>query len=98
MVVSLVLRGNSDLSADTVAVQMAVYGAWGLIKKLPVFGQLDQLLRSVRIAAVVSCPDPESHGAVLRYCLYPLGGDVISEVTERAINDHLPSRMEGQDR
>ena len=94
-VISLILGGRSGLTLDAVAVRVAVHEGWRLITQLSVFGQVDNLLRATRIAAVMTCPDPGAHEEVLRYCLYPLGGNVISEVTEEEIRDHLPSQING---
>ena len=94
-VISLILGSRNGLTLDAVAVRVAVHAAWRLISQLPVFGQVDNLLRATRIAAVLTCPDPDAHEEVLRYCLCPLGGNVISEVTEEEIRDHLPSQING---
>lgn len=92
-VIALILRGNSGLTLESAAARVAVNAAWRLITQLPVFGQIDNLLRAVRVAGVMTCPDPDAHEEVLRYCLYPLGGNVISEVTKEEIRDHLPSQI-----
>jgi hypothetical protein len=75
-----------------VAVRVAVRSSWRLIMQLPVFSQIDNLLRIVRIAAVLVCPAPDRHEDVLRNCLYPLGGDVISAATEKRLEELLSAR------
>lgn len=88
-VISMITGKSDQLSLSAVAVRIAVRSSWRLITQLPIFSHLDSLLRVVRIAAVLTCPDPDRHEEVLRNCLYPLGGDVISAATERRLEQLL---------
>lgn len=88
-VISMINGKSDQLSLNAVAVRIAVRSSWRLIMQLPIFSQIDNLLRVVRIAAVLACPEPDKHGQVLRSCLYPLSGDVISATTERRLEQLL---------
>jgi hypothetical protein len=88
-VISMITGKSDQLSLNAVAVRIAVRSSWRLIMQLPIFSHIDNLLRIVRIAAVLACPDPDKHAEVLRNCLYPLGGDVISASTERRLEQLL---------
>ena len=91
-VISMISGKSDQLGLNAVAVRVAVRSSWRLIMQLPVFSQIDNLLRAVRIAAVLACPAPERHEDVLRNCLYPLGGDVISAATEKRLEELLSTR------
>lgn len=47
---------------------------------LPVTRHVNDLLQAVRVLAVLACPAPENHEAVIRYALTPLGEPIISDV------------------
>ena len=70
----------------TVAAQAAV----NALTKLSVTRQFDDLLRATRILAVMMCPDPAHHRAVMLYCLSPLEKDILSDATRQALTDSLP--------
>ena len=70
----------------TVAAQAAV----NALTKLSAVRQFDDLLRATRILAVMMCPDPAHHRAVVLYCLNPLEKDILSDATRRALTDSLP--------
>lgn len=70
----------------TVASQAAV----NALTKLSVVRQFDDLLRATRILAVMVCPDPEHHRAVVLYCLSPLEKNTLSDATRQALSDSLP--------
>lgn len=88
-VISMITGTSDQLGLSAVAVRIAVRSSWRLIKQLPVFSQINNLLRVVRIAAVLACPAPDRHEEVLHNCLYPLGGDVISSATEKRLEKLL---------
>lgn len=79
---------------DKSLVRLAVRTVWNLIKRLPVFGQFDDLLRAVRILAILLCPAPEDHPAVYRHCIVPLVGEgsrgIISDVTKKRLEEIFP--------
>jgi hypothetical protein len=91
-VISMISGKSDQLGLNAVAVRVAVRSSWRLIMQLPVFSQIDNLLRVVRIAAVLACPAPDRHEDVLRNCLYPLGGDVISAAMEARLEEVLSAR------
>lgn len=53
--------------------------------KAPLLGLItgDEMMRSLRILAVFTCPAPENHDEVRRFALKPLGDDVQTILTER---------------
>lgn len=91
-VIAMITGKSDQLELNAVVVRVAVRSSWRLIMQLPVFSQIDNLLRAVRIAAVLACPAPDRHEDVLRNCLYPLGGDVISAATEKRLEELLSAR------
>lgn len=88
-VISMIIGKSDQLGLNAVAVRVAVQTSWRLIMQLPVFSQIDSLLRAVRIAAVSACPALDKHQDVLRNCLYPLGKDVISAATEHRLEEMI---------
>jgi hypothetical protein len=70
----------------TVAVQAAV----NALTQLSAVRHFDDLLRATRILAVMTCPAPEHHRAVVLYCLSPLEKGILSDATRRALTDALP--------
>jgi len=70
--------------------RLAVQTTWKSIKKLPIFGQIDSVLRAVRILAVLICPAPERHRSVARHCLAPLTNGVLSAATKDRLTEALP--------
>jgi hypothetical protein len=91
-VISMITGKSDQLGLNAVAVRVAVRSSWRLIMQLPVFSQIDNLLRVVRIAAVLACPAPNRHEDVLQNCLYPLSGDIISAATEKRLEELLSAR------
>jgi hypothetical protein len=74
----------------TVASQAAV----NALTKLSVVRQFDDLLRGTRILAVMVCPDPEHHRAVVLYCLSPLEKGILSDATRQALTGLAAKRMD----
>jgi hypothetical protein len=97
LVISFMISQTDDNVASRAAVTFLVRSSWRLIKALPVFGQTDALLRSARIAAILTCPAPETHKEVIRYCLWPLEGQAISSTTFQLLKDALPPDWRWQD-
>jgi hypothetical protein len=91
-VISLIVGRSDQLGLSAVAVRVAVQASWRLIMQLPVFGQIDSLLRATRIAAVLACPALDEHEEVIQNCLYPLGGDVVSAATMWRLRELFPPR------
>jgi hypothetical protein len=69
-----------------VAAQAAVYA----LTKLSAVGHFDDLLRATRMLAVMVCPAPEHHRAVVLYCLSPLEKDIFSDETRQELTRSLP--------
>jgi hypothetical protein len=70
----------------TVAAQAAV----NALTQLSVIRQFDDLLRATRILAVMVCPAPEHHRAVVLYCLSPLVKGILSDTTRQVLTDSMP--------
>jgi hypothetical protein len=71
-------------------VRVAAQAAVNALTKLSVVHHFDDLLRATRILAVMTCPAPEHHRAVVLYCLSPLEKDILSDATRQAAMDSLP--------
>jgi hypothetical protein len=70
--------------------RVAAQAAVNALSKLSAIRQFDDLLRATRILAVMMCPAPERHKAVVLYCLIPLEKDILSDATKQALMDSLP--------
>jgi hypothetical protein len=75
---------------DEVVVRLAVRTTWKAIRELPFFGQVDDMLRAMRILAVLMCKAPEDHRAVARCCIFPLTKGLISAETKRRLEEIFP--------
>jgi len=60
-----------------------------LAGNLPVTRHFNDLLQALRVLAILACPAPDRHEAVIRYALAPLGEPIVSN----AIQDKLKSAM-----
>jgi hypothetical protein len=58
--------------------------------KLSVIRQFDDTLRAARILAIMKCPAPEQHKAVMLYCVNPLGKEILSEEIRQELTVSLP--------
>jgi hypothetical protein len=47
-------------------------------------------LRAIRMLAVMICPAPERHEAVVKHCMNPLIGQHVSSVTKQRLEAALP--------
>lgn len=81
-----------SIIANAVA-EAAVKGIDGLIATLPVARNFDDLQRAVRILAVLMCPAPEKHEAVVRWCLEPLGEPIVSQLVQERLKAAMPGWM-----
>jgi hypothetical protein len=61
------------------------------VGNLPVTRHVNDLLQAVRVLAVLACPAPESHEAVIRYALTPLGEPVISNAIQANLKSAMPT-------
>jgi hypothetical protein len=72
------------------AVHAVVAGVKEIISRLALMKDVDKLQRAVRILAILMCPAPEKHRAVVEYCIDPLEQPIVSEVIRRRLQQSLP--------
>jgi hypothetical protein len=89
-VISLTAGSGSGSVISDVAVRVIVRSSWRIISGLPIFGQVSALLRAVRIAAILTCPAPDQHPEVVRFCLCLLAEELVSAVTLQGLKEFLP--------
>lgn len=70
--------------------RVAAQAAVNALMRLAAIQHFDNLLRGTRILAILKCPDPQRHRAVVRYCLSPLEKDILSEATRKQLTNSLP--------
>lgn len=68
-------------------VKLYVETAWRAAKE--VLPSISQPLRAVQLIGVVICPAPEEHSAVLKHCVHPLAGEVVSSTTKLRLEQAL---------
>lgn len=78
--------------ADT-ASEAAVEGMHKLIENMPAVRNFNDLHRAVRILAIMMCPAPEKHKAVICCCLKPLGAPIVSAIAEERLKTAMPDWM-----
>lgn len=75
-------------------IRLAVQITWQeiqvVIQNLPPVRHLEDLTRAARVLAVLMCPAPERHRAVIKCGVEPLTGDAISEATKQRLLKVLP--------
>ncbi len=77
-------------------VRLAVNRSWELVKELDfvkaALGTVDfsEPLRATRMLAVMICPAPERHEAVVKHCMNPLIGEHVSTMTKHRLEAALP--------
>jgi len=69
---------------------VAAQAAVNALMKLSAIRQFDDLLRATRILAIMTCPAPEHHRAVVLYCISPLGKEILSDAIRKELTDSLP--------
>lgn len=69
---------------------VAAQAAVNALMKLSAIRQFDDLLRATRILAIMTCPAPEHHRAVVLYCMNPLGKEILSDAIRQELADSLP--------
>lgn len=76
-------------------VRSAVRGVWKILGEILLLGQTAELVRVIRILAILLCPAPENHPAVYRQCIAPFvrgfEKDVIKTATKERLDEILPS-------
>lgn len=70
-----------------VVVGFAVDKAWAALFKLPIFNVLPvaDILRVLRILALLTCPAPEDHEEVREECIKPLGKEILLTETKKRL-------------
>jgi flagellar biosynthesis/type III secretory pathway protein FliH len=61
-----------------------------LINSLPVIQHLNNLQQAAQIMAVITCPAPEKHEAVIKYCVEPLDEPIVSNIIQQRLKIALP--------
>ena len=90
MIVESDSQGRRPLISRKI-VQVAVEEAWAPIQEAiegPL--HLDEVVRSLRILAVLSCPAPDRHPAVRRSALRPLESDLLSAAVRARLEASFP--------
>jgi hypothetical protein len=72
--------------------KVAAQAAVNALLKLSAVRQFDDLLRATRILAIMTCPAPEQHRAVVLYCLNPLETDILSDAIRQELMASLPRK------
>jgi hypothetical protein len=83
---------SSAFVADTTS-QATVDGINKLIDNMPVARNFNDLQRAVRVLAVMTCPAPEKHEAVIRCCLKPLGEPIVGQLAQESLKAAMPDWM-----
>lgn len=77
-------------------VRLAVDKTWEQIKELDFVkaalgvADLSEPIRAIRMLAVMICPAPERHEAVVKHCVHPLVGEQVSTMTKHRLESALP--------
>jgi hypothetical protein len=82
-------RGHRPVIPEPL-VTIASQAAVNALMKLSVTRQFDDVLRATRILAIMKCPAPEQHRAVMRYCVNPLSKEILSAEIQRKLTGSLP--------
>jgi len=62
-----------------------------VLASMPIVRHFEDLQRAVRILAVMTCPAPENHEAVIRCALRPLGQPVVSQIVDQRLKTAMPN-------
>jgi len=65
-------------------------GVEKLVGKLAILQHLNNLQQAAQIMAVIMCPAPEKHEAVIKYCVEPLDEPVVSKISRARLKIALP--------
>jgi hypothetical protein len=76
-----------------VAVQAVMAGLKDIVSRLALVGHIDRLQRAVRILAILMCPAPDKHRAVVEYCIDPLEQPIITQVIRQRLEATMPGWM-----
>ncbi|WP_146174817.1 hypothetical protein [Umezawaea tangerina] len=88
---------NTSSTIGTATVELAVEKTWEQIKELDFvktalqLHDLSEPVRAVRMLAIMICPAPERHEAVIKHCVKPLVGDQVHSLTKQRLETALPA-------
>ncbi|MER6667095.1 hypothetical protein ABT256_21310 [Amycolatopsis japonica] len=93
----LVISGLSPETAiGKATVELAVEKTWDQVKELDFIKaavntyDLSEPIRATRMLAIMICPAPERHEAVVKNCVNPLLGGYVSNLTKQRLEAALP--------
>lgn len=73
--------------------QAAVKSVDRIIQNLPAVRGFNDVQRAVRVLAIMTCPAPEKHEAVVRCCIKPLGEPIVGDEAKEHLKAVLPDWM-----
>ncbi|WP_141922756.1 hypothetical protein [Haloactinospora alba] len=74
--------------------EFALAGLWSYVKPLAVAWDLESLVRTIRVLAVLICPDPGSHPRVARLCMSPLATDILTVTAESRLHQGFGAALD----
>jgi hypothetical protein len=77
------------------AVQATVAGLNEIVARLCLVGHVKELQRAIQVLAILMCPAPEKHKAVVQYCINPLDKPIIADEIRNRLLQSMPSWMTG---
>ena len=83
-------RGEQRRPIPEALARITAQAAVDALRRLTAVQHFEDVLRATRILAVMKCPSPQTHKAVARYCMGPLGREVLSEATRQEVLSVLP--------
>jgi hypothetical protein len=83
-------RGQQHRPIPEPVVRIAAQTAVDALSRLTAVQHFENVLRATRILAVMNCPSPQTHKAVARYCMGPLGREILSAATRQEMASALP--------
>jgi hypothetical protein len=91
-------QGRSPLPDFLVrlAVRTTVAGLNKIVSRLALVGYVKELERAIQVLAILMCPAPERHKAVVQYCIDPLGQPIISDEIRDRLLQSMPGWMTGR--
>jgi hypothetical protein len=75
------------------AADAAAKGVDKVMATVPAVREFDDVIRAVRILALMTCPAPDRHEAVIRCALKPLGQPIVSDLVQDRLKTAMPAWM-----
>lgn len=72
----------------------AAKGMDQVVATVPAAKHFDDLLRAVRTLALMTCPAPDKHEAVIRRALKPFGQPIVGDLVQQRLMEAMP-RLDG---